>query len=85
MDLPQLKDCSRKIKNNMTTRLLTPREYPTKYWSAQDLIQREVQREAECMIPDRSRELRPDFRPHKVQWSQVVRQAFAKGIYQYLP
>ena len=36
-------------------------------------------------IPDRPRELRLDFRPHKVQFSEVVKQAFAKGIYQYLP
>ena len=36
-------------------------------------------------LPDRIGELRPDFRPHKVQFSQVVKVAFAKGVYQYLP
>ena len=29
---------------------------------------------------ERNDELRPDTTPHKCQWSQVVKRAFAKGI-----
>ena len=62
------------------TRLLSQKEYPTKFWTAQDLIMRQVNREAERMIPERPRELKPDTRHKKVHWSETVKAAMQVNV-----
>lgn len=68
----------------MKTQPLGRRQYPTKYWTARDLIIAAVNKEAEMMIKDPIREIRPDFRPHKVQFTEVTKRAFAKDIIKFI-
>lgn len=63
----------------MKTKLLTPKQYPTKLWSREDIIKDLVNREAEVMVPNRKGELRSDTRP-KFKLTKVSTLAFAREV-----
>lgn len=66
------------------TKPLSIKEYPTRILSTQDMILYFVNKESEAMIPDRLRELRYDFRPHKAQWSETMKRAFATDVIKFM-
>lgn len=68
-----------------STKLLSRREYHTKNWTIQDLIIEAVNREELQFIKEGPREIKPDFRPHKAQWSQAVKHVFGSNVKSYLP
>lgn len=65
------------------TRLLLPKEYPTKYWTREDIIQYFVDHK-DPQPEGQVNELRPDTRKHPMQFSEVAKRCFAKDIIKYL-
>ena len=63
------------------TKLLSTREYPTRYRSAQDLILAAVQKESETMVKDYPRYLLPyDSSKPKMKFTKANIVAFAHDI-----
>jgi len=63
---------------------LSFKDYPF-VWSVQEAIQNRVNYEAELMINDKPRELRPDTSKHPMQLSEVAKRALAWDMAKFLP
>lgn len=48
-----------------------------------DSIKRMVELD-ELSLPDRPRELRPDYRPHPCSWSETAKRAFNTDVYKFM-